>query len=767
MRGKAVPGRGGSRPEAFANDAGHTNLAFGMSHAAGTDVPRSHWGGLMDTKQFAPRAGLSEADIEDLITEILAAATLEEKVGMMSGRGFFEAMARTRGVWGAVPYRAGGGIERLGVPALYFTDGPRGVARGNSTCFPCTMARGASWDRDLEQRIGEVMGVEARAQDCNLSGAVCVNLLRHPGWGRAQETYGEDPYHLGELGAALATGIQTHNVVATVKHYALNSIENARFKVNVKISDRDLREVYLPHFKRIIDAGCASVMSAYNKVNGEYCGQNRKLLTDILRHEWGFDGFVHSDWLLGVYGPYGAPAGLDVENPEPLQFGQNLIDAVRDRHIEPSVIETACRRILRVTYRFACAEDPLETYPPELVASENHRALALEAAEKSAVLLKNQGVLPLQKSASIGVFGRLAALENTGDHGSSKVSPPYVITPLQGLAAYLGHPDLTLSGSETDPAAAARAAQGLDAAIVVVGTTADEEGEWIPSNLGAKALFGEGAKIPDGLMQLMSAMSEAREKATDTAGALGANQDRGGDRERLRLPDDQVALVRAVAAANPKTIVVIISGSAILSPDWGDSASAILQTFYAGMEGGTALAKLLFGDVSPSGKLPFTVAHDESAYPFFDKDAEEIEYGGLHGYTLLDKMQATAAYPFGHGLSYTRFAYRALKARRVPGGLRVQVSLSNQGPVVAAEVVQLYIGFPGTTVDRPLKLLRGFDRVELAPSEVRTVDFFVPDADLAYWSEASRSWVLEPGIHRVLVGGSSTEADLLCVPVSM
>ncbi|MEM7492675.1 MAG: glycoside hydrolase family 3 N-terminal domain-containing protein, partial [Pseudomonadota bacterium] len=240
--------------------------------------------------EFTPQKGMTDADIAETVEAILRETTLEEKVAMMSGKGFFEAMKEDGMRWGGRPYRAGGGCERLGVPTLYFTDGPRGVARGNSTCFPVTMARGASWDRDLEQRIGEVMGIEARAQGCNLSGAVCVNLLRHPGWGRAQETYGEDPYHMGELGAALSRGIQTHNVIATVKHYALNSIENARFKVDVRIDGRALREVYLPHFKRILDAGCASVMSAYNKVNGEYCGQHRELLTDILRHEWGFEG---------------------------------------------------------------------------------------------------------------------------------------------------------------------------------------------------------------------------------------------------------------------------------------------------------------------------------------------------------------------------------------------------------------------------------------------------------------------------------------------
>jgi beta-glucosidase len=380
---------------------------------------------------------MSASEIAEVVEQILAEATLEEKVGMMSGKGFFEQYKASNGVWGAHPYRAGGGIERLGVPAFYFTDGPRGVARGQSTCFPCSMARGASFDADLEYRIGQIMGAEARAQGCNLSGAVCCNLLRHPAWGRAQETYGEDPYHLGVMAAALGTGIQTHNVCATVKHYALNSMENARFTVDVSIDERALHEVYLPHFKHALDAGVASVMSAYNKANGEYCGQNRHLLTDILRGEWGFDGFVHSDWVMGVYHQYGASAGLDVENPEPMVFGEKLVSAVRQGHIEPQVIDTACRRILTVLYRFACAEDPLPNYPQTLVAAPDHIAVAREAAEKSAVLLRNEGILPFAeaKVQKLAVLGRLANFENTGDNGSSRVRAPYVVTPLAGLAA--------------------------------------------------------------------------------------------------------------------------------------------------------------------------------------------------------------------------------------------------------------------------------------------------------------------------------------------
>lgn len=693
--------------------------------------------------QFPPRKGMTEVEVRETVDAILAAATLEEKVAMMSGKGFFRAIKEDNGLWGARPYRAGGGCERLGVPAFWFTDGPRGVARGQSTCFPCTMARGASFDPDLERRIGEVMGIETRAQDCNLNGAVCINILRHPAWGRAQETYGEDPHHMGEMGVALGLGIQTHNVCATVKHFALNSMENARFKVDVRVDDRTLREVYLPHFKRALDAGVASVMSAYNKMNGEYCGQNRELLTDILRGEWGFEGWVHSDWIMGVYQPYGAAAGLDVENPEPRAWGRKLVAAVETGAVEPMVIDRACRRILTTLYRFAAAEDPLEAYPQALVSSPAHVALALEAAEKSPVLLTNSGVLPLDRGGTrrLAVLGRLAALKNTGDFGSSRVRARHVVTPLAGLAAFAPEIEI-LTGDESDLEAARAAAAGCDAVVVVVGYTADEEGEYIPGDV----TLGQGED---------STLSDQPQTS------------RGGDRRSLELPEDQIALIAAARASGRPVIVVIVAGSAVLVERWLGDADAILQTFYAGMEGGTALARLLFGEVSPSGKLPFTVARSADDYPFFDIDADSIEYGPLHGYTLLEDRGVEPRFAFGHGLSYARFAYRALKVRRGPDGLQVSVSVRNDGEVAADEVAQVYVGFPGTLAPRPRKLLRGFRRVRLEPGETRTLRFEIAEADLRFYDPQARAWRLEPGTHRVYAGASSRSADLLKAEIAL
>jgi beta-glucosidase len=667
---------------------------------------------------FSPRKGATAAEIETLIEGVLAEATLAEKVGMMSGQGFFKAYYASGSRWAADPYRAGGGIERLELAPFWFTDGPRGVARGNSTCFPCTMARGASFDTDLEQRIGAAMGVEIRAQGCDLSGAVCVNLLRHPAWGRAQETYGEDPHHLGRMGAALGAGLQVHNVAATVKHFAVNSIENARFKVDVRVDERTLHEVYLPHFKHIVDSGIQTVMSAYNKLNGTYCGENHPLLTGILRDEWGFDGFVHSDWIMGVYDVMGAAAGLDVENPEPRVFGDALLKAVEDGRIEPAVIDTACRRILRIWYRIKCATDP-QAYDMTMVASPKHIDLAREAAEKSAVLLKNDAVLPFESGVkTLAVLGRLAALDNTGDFGSSRVRPPHVVSAIEGLSSRA----TVLTGDESDLPAAVASAQASDAVVIVTGYTAREEGEYIPGDMTLNESAPATERVPG-----------------------------GGDRASLELPEDQIALIEAVAATGKPLVVVIVAGSAVIVERWHDRAGAILQTFYSGMEGGTALARLLFGDVSPSGRLPFTVARDAANYPFFDRDADAIDYGYWHGYAKMAQEQLLARYPFGYGLSYTAFSHRDLNVAQDSTRLSINLTVTNTGTVPGDEIIQCYIGFPGTVQPRADRLLAAFARVSLAPGETKPVALAVDIDELRYRDIATHGWVLERGDYRIQI----------------
>jgi len=687
----------------------------------------------------------SSADAHRLADQLIAQMSLPEKLQQLSG----DLPLRRFGLRYAVgllsrfgvPHMYSGRNKRLGVPPLAFADGPRGVAVGSGrTAFPVTMARGASWDRDLERRVGEAMGREMRAIGANYSGAVCVNLLRHPGWGRAQETYGEDSYHLGIMGTALCQGIQAHGVMACVKHFALNSIECSRFYVDVDVDERRLREVYLPHFKRILqDGGAASVMSAYNRFRGEYCGHSRALLTGILREEWGFEGFVTSDWLHGVRDAVaGVNAGMDVEMPARHRYGRPLSRAVADGRIAEATVDASVRRVLATRMRFALMPDR-EDYPASLLAGPEHVALAREVAEQSAVLLKNEGVLPLDADATrtLAVIGRLATLANTGDRGSSHVRAPHVVTPAQGLREYLGERGgEVLLDDGRDHAAAADLAASADAVVIVVGYTADDEGEYFVLN-------------------------PARRERAWRPKFFGG----GGDRTDLGLRPEDLAMLAAVGAANPRTVVVLVVGSAVTVAGWGESVPAILLPFYSGMEGGAALARLLFGEVSPSGKLPFTVPADPADLPPFDPFAPAVDYSDDHGYIRFDARALPVAYPFGHGLSYSRFACSdlGLEAAEVEsdGSLRLSVQLRNEGPRSAAEVVQLYVAFPNSAVERPHKLLRGFEKVFLAPGEARRVAFQLPASELAYYDPEARSWTVEAVAHTVLVGTSSSSEDLL------
>lgn len=301
---------------------------------------------------------------------------------------------------------------------------------------------------------------------------------------------------------------------------------------------------------------------------------------------------------------------------------------------------------------------------------------------------------------------------------------------------------------------------------MVVGNTAEDEGEYIPGDLGA----GSPGNLPEGAVDALTAAYEGvkdEEDVSDSAGALGGGKDRGGDREQLRLRPEQEALIKAVSAVNPNTVVVIVSGSAIISVDWADNVGAIIQTFYSGMEGGTALARLLFGEISPSGKLPFTVAKDEADYPFFDKTATSIEYGPLHGYSLLTATQTEPQFAFGHGLSYTTFAYRALKVSRVREGLAAAVSVQNTGAVDADEIVQLYIAFPNNIIERPAPLLKGFERIFIKAGDIQTIHFTVMEEDLKYWDERTETWRLEAGEHGIYLGPSSRREQQLVTAIHL
>lgn len=693
----------------------------------------------------------SAAEIDKLAVDLVAQMTLEEKIDQLYGEKIYKAskFAINFLIRDRFPHIYAGGNERLHIPPWVLSDGPRGArvldkAIRGVTTFPVAMARGASWDIALEERINEVIAMEMRANKTNYAATPCINLLRHPGWGRAQETYGEDPWHLGSFGIASVRGIEKHDVMACPKHFALNSIENSRFVVDVTLDERTLREVYLPHFKRTIQEGKpASIMSAYNSVLGDFSANNKYLLTDILREEWGFEGFVTSDWVFGtVDGIASIKAGLDVEMPYQQVYSYKTIKkGIENGEITEADLDKMIIRTLKTRLKYAFAEDKM-AYGQELIAQKTHVDLAREAAEKSMVLLKNNQVLPFGAGTGkkIAVLGRLANVENTGDRGSSNSASTNIVTPFEGIKNYhqKNGNEVTLYDG-TDLNAAKNLAQNSDEVIVIVGYTYKNEGEYL------------------------SGKSDMEKSAE--AGKLIGKKGVGGDRENLRLLDRDEELINAVAGLNNNMAVVYVGGSAINMSAWEDKVPAILFAWYGGMEGGTALANILYGKVNPSGKLPFSMAKNEADYPFFNPYTKKITYGYYHGYTLFDKKNVAVAYPFGYGLSYTAFTYENLviaeKIIPVKGTLKASIELTNTGNRPGEEVVQLYIGFKNSKVDRPVKLLRGFEKILLAAGETKTVPFEVDAKDLAWYNPEIKEWIVDAMEYEIYLGSSSKESDLL------
>ncbi len=634
-----------------------------------------------------------------------------------------------------------GAVHRLGIPGIRFSDGPRGAVIGSSTCFPVSMARGASWDPELEERVGEAIGAEIRAQGGNFFGGVCINLLRHPAWGRAQETYGEDPVLLGAMGAALTRGAQRH-VMACVKHFACNSMENARFTVDVRVDERALHEVYLPHFRTVVDAGVAAVMSAYNSVNGEWCGQNQMLLTEVLREEWGFRGLVVSDFIFGLRdAPKSLQAGLDVEMPFAQQRAQHLPAALAAGTVSWEDVDRAALRILATQLRFSAAID--DTPPPDagVVASPEHRQLAREVASRAIVLLRNEPVgdrpvLPLDPAMlrQVAVIGRLADVANLGDRGSSDVRAPTVATPLAGLRAALPGVEV-VHDPGGDAAATARVAAAADTAVVVVGYTGEDEGEYLGELPPGLAATLPPPDSPGAVEWLDNAFS---------AGAMGA-----GDRDRLTLHQEDEALIRWVAAANPRTVVAVMAGSAVIMETWRATLPAIVMLWYPGMEGGHALADVLLGHLDASGRLPFAIPTSQKHLPRYDKNATVADYDLWHGQRLLDHNGVTPAFPFGYGLSYTSFAVSEFTTAVREGTLTVCLTVTNTGARRGRHVVQLYAAPEPAQSDEPARLLLAFACVDLEPGASRQLTLEPPLTPLTQRDATSRRWRVRPGRYRI------------------
>lgn len=640
-----------------------------------------------------------------------------------------------------------------------------------ATLFPVSAARGASFDLDLEYRIGEAIGDETVASENSVLLAPCMNILRHPYWGRAQETYGEDVFHLGRMSSALTAGLQTH-VAACAKHFAANNIESERAANNAVLDEQTLREIYGRHFEMVVEeGGVACVMAAYNSINGIKSTQSNHLLNTILRDDFGFEGFVISDWwaMPGDQGPVQAGpardqareallAGMDLEVPWTLHYGQ-LDELVNDGDLASADIDRSAARIIKQKMRFNALyrDEPIglkETVTSmaqgSIVNNAAHIELAREAAVKSMVLLKNEGAtLPIAPTGigTIAVIGpqRNYTLQSTtgqpgttcgtgaggaltcaanfateimiGDRGSSRVNPDPALTvgPAAGLTQLGTTRGITVVTGNT-----AAAAQDADFVVVMIGLTPGDE--------------GEEYAIPA-----------------------------GGDRSTLTLPDNQDALVEAVAALNKPMVVVIESGGIIEMP-WLANVPAVVMAWYPGQQGGLALAQLLFGEANFTAKMPVAWPQESQLPPFKDSTTETA-MGYFLGYRYLDQQDLTPVFPFGHGLSYSSFSYSNLvlgcPSAEKEGVIPVTVDVTNDTAIAGEETVFAFVSFPDTTARRSEKELKGFRKVALGPNETQSVTIPIRVRDLKYWQgDANGQWVVETGAIEIAVGKSAAPADL-------
>ena len=684
------------------------------------------------------------SDIETHIDSLLAQMTLEEKVDMIHASSSFTS----------------GGVERLGIPELVISDGPHGVrhehtryydkATGvadSSTYLPVGTALAATWNEDLGYVYGTVLGREAAYRGKDVILGPGVNIIRDPRNGRNFEYMTEDPYLNSRMVVGYVKGVQDQGVAVSVKHYIANSFEYERKNVNVEMDERTLREIYLPAFKAAIqEGGALTVMAAYNRFRGDWCAQSEYLLDDVLKAELGFEGLVMSDWSAVNDTMEAVQAGLDIEmgtdlgqewgkpDYDAFYMGDAVVDLVEDGTINEELVDGKVRRILRVmhaVHRFT-GDRPEGAYnTPE------HQAVARRVADESIVLLKNDGVLPLQRDAveTLAVVGANASRKHAGGGGSSQVKATYEITALEGLRNLLvDGVEVTFAAGYTvtpdavaDPAMireATKVAAAADAVVFVGGLIHGYTDEWEDNAYDAEAL----------------------------------------DKPDMMLPFGQDALIEALLTANPDTVIVLQSGGPVDMRAWQPEARAIVQAWYGGMEGGAALAAVLFGEVNPSGKLPMTFpakledspAHALASYPDENLLIEHTE--GLYvGYRYFDSYDVEPAFAFGHGLSYTSFEYSDLTVTREDEGVEVRLRLTNTGPVPGAEVVQVYVSDDESSLPRPAKELKDFDKVELEPGGSTELVFTLVDDAFSYYDPGKPGWVLGPGVFTVQVGSSSRD----------
>jgi beta-glucosidase len=654
--------------------------------------------------------------MSESIQSIISRMTLEEKAALCTGAS----------AWTTTP------IERLGVPEMIVSDGPHGVRRVPdvssmvheslpATCFPTASCLASTWDVDLLHEMGEALAEECIALNVDVILGPGVNMKRSPLCGRNFEYYSEDPYLAGEMAASLITGIQSRGVGTSLKHFAANNQEFQRFSISAEVDERTLREIYLPAFEKAVkQAKPWTVMCSYNKLNGTFASEHHDLLTEILKNEWGFEGLIVSDWGAVRDRVAALQGGLDLEMPGPQERRvKAVMEAVHSGKLNEAVLDESVRRILNIVFKAK------ETPKNGTFDVDAHHELAHKVATEGMVLLKNNGLLPLRGQQQIAVIGRSAENAHFQGGGSSHINPTRVAIPFKELKAQAGDAELT---------------------------------------------YAEGYPADNSFRQDMIDQAVTLAQSADVAVLYIAlptfKESEGYDRSDLDLTEQQVALIKAVAKVQPKTVVVLNNGAPVAMSAWIDDVAAVLEGWMMGQAGGVAIADVLFGKVNPCGKLAETFPiklSDTPAYLNWPGGAGEVRYGeGLFiGYRYYDAKQMPVLFPFGYGLSYTTFAYSnanvSAKTFKDVDGVAVTVDVTNTGEYAGKEIVQVYVHDQKSGLVRPEKELKGFAKVELQPGETQSVSIELDFRAFSYYHPEYKQWITEDGDFDILIAASAAD----------
>lgn len=663
---------------------------------------------------------------------IIRKMTLAEKAGLCSGLDFW----RTKSV------------DRLGIPSIVMSDGPHGLRKQAeaadhmglhesvpATCFPPAATLACSWDRGLMQRVGTALGEECQAEDVSILLGPGANIKRSPLCGRNFEYFSEDPYLSGEMAANHIRGVQSQGVGTSLKHYAANNQEHARMTIDAVVDERTLREIYLASFESAVKQSQPwTVMCAYNKLNGTYCSEHAALLTGILKEEWGFSGFVVSDWGAVNDRAEGLCAGLDQEMPY-AERDTLIVQAVQDGRLSEDILNRAVERILRVVFRAVKHKKENTAFDKEA-----HHGIARQAARESMVLLKNEDrILPLKKEGTIAVIGGFVRQPRYQGGGSSHINPTKVDDVYEEICQVAGDSvDMCYAqgySMDAQPGAFSR----------IEFSSASDEADM--------TLIREAQDI--------AARSDV---AVIFAGLPESYESEGFDRKHLRIPKGHSKLIEAVAEVQPNTVVVLSNGSPIEMP-WIDCVKGVLEGYLGGQAWGGAVADLLFGDATPCGKLAETFPRrieDTPAYLYFPGEKDSVEYreGLFVGYRYYDAKNVATLFPFGYGLSYTAFDYTDIIVVQSSEMVTVEVTVKNVGTIAGKEIVQLYVRDVVSSVTRPPKELKGFEKVALEPGEEKTVQFILDRRAFAYYDTDFHDWRVENGEFDILIGKSSADIVL-------